>query len=175
MSQPDGQVIQIASVVNDLDQALEHWTQTLGVGPFFVLDNLEVIDPVYRGKPSRFDATIALGYSGSVCIELIKQNDDAPSVFKEFLESNPNGGFHHWAVGVEDLESEVARYQARGHDVAFSGRVAVGDAFAYMDTSRELGGMIELIKLTPVVRELFTGLEMAAVGWDGSDPVRRPE
>ncbi len=174
MSQPDGQIMQIAYVVNDLDYALEHWTQTLGIGPFFLLESLEVIDPVYRGSPCTFDATIALGYSGTMCVELIKQNDDSPSVYQELLKTSPNGGFHHWAVGVEDLDSEVSRYQARGSELAFSGRVAVGDAFAYMDTSRELGGMVELIKLTPVVRELFGGLEAAAVNWDGSDPVRKP-
>ena len=174
MGQPDGQIMQIAYVVNDLDRALEHWTRTLGIGPFFLLESIEVINPVYRGNPCTFDATIALGYSGTMCVELIKQNDDTPSVYQELLRNNPDGGFHHWAVGIEDLEGEVNRYQGRGYELAFSGRVAVGDEFAYMDTSGELGGMIELIKLTPVVRELFGGLESAATGWDGSDPVRRP-
>ncbi len=174
MSQPDGQIMQIAYVINDMDRALEHWTQTLGVGPFFLIEKIEIIDPVYRGNSCATDLTVALGYSGTMCVELIKQNDDMPSVYQELLKKNPDGGFHHWAIGTEDLEGEIKRYQGRGHELAFTGRVAVGDAFAYMDTSREIGGMIELINLTPPVRELFGGLEAAAVGWDGSDPVRLP-
>jgi hypothetical protein len=174
MSQPVGQVMQVAYVVTDLDRALEHWTQTVGIGPFVVLEGLEVIDQKYRGQPSDASLTIALAYSGHMCVELIKQNDTTPSVYRELLERNPQGGFHHWAIMTEDLDGEISRYQARGYEVAFSGKVVIGDAYAYMDTLHDLGGMIELIKLNPAVRELFANLESAAVDWDGRDPIRRP-
>lgn len=174
MSQPDGGIMQIAYVVDDLDRALEHWTQVMKVGPFFVMDKLEIIDPMYRGQPTDFNFTIALGYSGTMCVELIKQHDDQPSVYRELIDRTGTGGFHHWGVGTEHFDDEVARYEARGYAQAFTGTVAVGDKYAYMDTQKDLGGMIELIKLTPVVRELFGNLEAAAAGWDGSDPVRRP-
>ncbi len=166
--------MQIAYVVNDLDSALEHWTGTMGVGPFFVMENLEIISPQYRGKPTDIEFTIALGYSGTMCVELIKQHDDTPSVYRELLQRAPDGGFHHWGVGTEQFDDDVARYQSNGHDLAFCGTVAVGDRYAYMDTQESLGGMVELIKLTPVVRELFGNLEAAALNWDGTDPVRRP-
>jgi len=175
MSQPDSQIMQIAYVVDDLDRALEHWTQAMGIGPFFVMEGLEIIDPRYRGQPSDIDLTIALAYSGTMCVELIKQNDDGPSVYRELLDRTGNGGFHHWGIGTEQFDEEVARYRSRGYDEVFSGRVAVGDQYAYMDTQEDLGGMIELIKLTPAVRELFGNLEAAATDWDGADPIRRPE
>ncbi|NOX70847.1 MAG: VOC family protein [Gammaproteobacteria bacterium] len=175
MSQPDNQIMQIAYVVDDLDRALEHWTKSMGIGPFFVMEGLEIVDPRYRGQPTDIDITIALGYSGSMCVELIRQNDDGPSVYRELLDRTGCGGFHHWGIGTEQFDEEVARYQSRGYDEVFTGKVAVGDRYAYMDTQEDLGGMIELIKLTPVVRELFGNLEAAATDWDGSDPVRRPE
>jgi hypothetical protein len=175
MGQPVGGIMQIAYVVEDLDRALGHWTRTMGVGPFFVLENLEIIEPRYRGEATDFDATIALAYSGTMCVELIKQHDDTPSVFLELLERTGSGGFHHWGIMTEQFDEDVARYQARGYEVAFSGTVAIGDRFAYLDAQKDLGGMIELIKLTPVVKELFGNLEAAASDWDGSDPIRWPE
>ncbi len=175
MSQPDGAIMQLGYVVENLDEALEHWTQAMGVGPFFVMEGLEILDTKYRGQATDIDLTIALAYSGTMCVELIKQNDDEPSVYTELLERTGCGGFHHWAIGTEQFDEEVARYRSRGYDEVFSGKVAVGDQYAYMDTQEDLGGMIELIKLTPAVRELFGSLEAAASDWDGADPIRRPE
>jgi len=37
MSRKFGAIRQIAFIVRDLDAALRYWTETLGVGPFFVL------------------------------------------------------------------------------------------------------------------------------------------
>ena len=35
-----GPVRQLGFVVRDLDRALEYWTKTLGVGPFFTIRNV---------------------------------------------------------------------------------------------------------------------------------------
>lgn len=173
MSQPDGTIMQIAYVVEDLEAALQRWLGKIGVGPFFVMKNLEVVEPRYREEPTNLDIDIALGYSGNVCVELIKQNCDSPSVYRELLQSKGEG-FHHWGVFSESFDRDVTRYREQGHALAFGGTVAIGARFAYMDTVAALGGMIELIEVTPVVRELFAGLEQAARDWDGSDPIRYP-
>ena len=85
MSQPTGAVMQIAYVVEEMDKALEHWLNKINVGPFFLLKNLEVVDPRYRGEPTDLNIDIALGYFGGDCVELIKQNFDSPSVYRELL------------------------------------------------------------------------------------------
>lgn len=174
MSQPTGAVMQIAYVVEEMDKALEHWLNKINVGPFFLLKNLEVVDPRYRGEPTDLDIDIALGYSGGVCVELIKQNCDSPSVYRELLNSKGEG-FHHWGVFSDNFEQDLARYQQQGYAAAFTGRVAIGARYAYMDSTADLGGMIELIEATPNVRDLFGNLESAARDWDGSDPIRRVE
>lgn len=171
MSHRAGEVMQIAYVVKDMEQSLEHWLQKMKVGPFFLLNNLEVVDPRYRGEPTDLDINIALGYSGGVCVELIKQNCDSPSVYRELLDSKGEG-FHHWGVFSDRFDEDEARYRQQGHETAFSGRVAIGARYAYMDTVANMGGMIELIEATPNVRELFGNLESAALDWDGSDPIR---
>ena len=41
----------------------------------------------YRGGPSDVDVTLAVGNSGDTQIELIYGENDAPSLYKEFLDS----------------------------------------------------------------------------------------
>ena len=172
MTQPVGQILQVAYVARDLDAALTRWIEHMKAGPFFVLEHLEAVETTYRGQPTDPDISIALGYSGGVCVELIYQHDDGPSVYRD-VHGGAGQGFHHWGVASETFDEDVERYQAMGHELAFGGRVVVGGRFAYMDTVAELSGMIELIEWTPKVCELFANMEAAARDWDGGDPIRR--
>jgi hypothetical protein len=45
--------------------------------------------------------------------------------------------------------------------------------FAYLNTDRQAGGMIELIETGPAVEAFFAKIRKAAAGWDGSRPLRR--
>ncbi len=173
MIQPVGQILQVAYVVQDLDAALERWIKHMNAGPFFVLEHFQAMDTTYRGQPTDPDISIALGFSGGVCVEFIYQHDDGPSVYRD-VHGRDGEGFHHWGVATDTFDDDVARYRDMGHELAFTGRVAVGDRFAYMDTVAELGGMIELIEWTPKVADLFGNMAAAARDWDGSDPIRRP-
>jgi Glyoxalase/Bleomycin resistance protein/Dioxygenase superfamily len=171
MLQPTGSIMQVAYVVPDMEAAAAQAAAALGAGPFYLLPHLQIVQPRYRGEPSAIDCSIALGFSGGLCVEFIQQHNDAPSVFREHLDrSGP--GFQHWGVMTTAFDADIARYGAAGHPVAFSGAVAVGGRFAYVDTVATLGGMIELIELTPPVAELFRFLGDAAAGWDGSEPLR---
>ena len=65
MSRLFGEMRQLAFVVRDLDRALRYWTETLGVGPFFMMRDLVPENWRYRGEPSPAPRiTLALGYSG---------------------------------------------------------------------------------------------------------------
>ena len=169
-SQPSGSILQTSYVVAELEQAIMHWVDTTHAGPFFLIEHLDIIDARYRGGNGDVDVSIALGFSGSVCIELIRQHDQAPSIFHEFT---PAGGFHHWGIATGDFDNEIARYQLSGFPLIFRGAVAVGGRFAFMDTTRQMHGMIELIEETPVVLELFARIESASKNWDGTDPIRK--
>jgi hypothetical protein len=171
--QPLGAVMQVAYTVADLQTALTHWVHGLRVGPFFVFDDLAIEDERYYGRPSDAKLSVALAYSGSLCIELVQQTNDAPSVFRDAIRAR-GYGFHHWALSTDDLDADVARYEALGARVAFSGRVTIGGRFAYLDTTERLGGMVELIEIDGRVEGLFANLKSVAEAWDGCDPVRRP-
>jgi hypothetical protein len=44
-----------------------------------------------------------------------------------------------------------------------------------VDATRDLPGMIELVEHTDGQERLYTQIQHASVGWDGTDPVRRED
>ena len=76
-------------------------------------------------------------------------------------------------MATENLDADLAEYQARGIEVAFFDLTPIGTRIAYVDTTAELGGMIELIELTPEQERRYTAMYAASVGWDGENLLRR--
>lgn len=175
--QPLGAIMQTAYVVDDLESATRHWAATLNVGPWLILDHFEADDMRYYGSPTNVDLSVALAYSGSMCFELITVHKDVPNVYADVVTNRGLGCFHHWAISTETFDDDVKRYQAQGYEIAFYGAVAAvnGKRFAYVDTRKENGGMIELIEISPDVEALFAGVKDMSINWNGSDVVRRPE
>jgi Glyoxalase/Bleomycin resistance protein/Dioxygenase superfamily len=166
-----GAIMQVAYVVEDIEREMQRWTHELGIGPFFYLPHFPVADAVHRGRPSEADIDVALTFSGAMCFELIRQNNRAPSVFRELIDSK-GYGFHHWAVSTKDFDAELQRKEKAGGVIASSCRVVVGARNAFVDTTASLGGMLEVIEVTPAVEEFFGMLRAASQSWDGSDPIR---
>jgi hypothetical protein len=171
--QPLGAIMQIGYIVKNLDAALEHWITKLNVGPFFVFEKFSLLDSQYRGRPAEFDLNLAMAFSGTMCIELIAQNDKSPSVYTEVVDLR-GFGFHHLAVSTRDFDGEVARHKANGAEMALYGFAEVGARAAYMDTLSTLGGMTELIEINPLVEDFFSSIKRPSVDWRGDKPVRGP-
>lgn len=174
--QPLGAIMQVAYVVEDLEAAAMRWAKNLNVGPWMIMEHFPAADMKYYDRPTDIDLSIALAYSGAMCFELIYQHDDAPSVYKDCVEKDGMGCFHHWAVSTDTFDEDVARHKANGHRIAFSGEVVpVGrKRFAYVDTMAPLRGMIELIEVNEAVEDLFAGISALSQDWDGKNPIRRP-
>ena len=47
-----GEIRQLGYVVHDIEAAMRHWIDVLGVGPWFYVDRLPVKNFLYRGKTS---------------------------------------------------------------------------------------------------------------------------
>jgi hypothetical protein len=169
--QPDDGIVQLAYVVENIHRAMDHWLDSLKVGPWFLLEHFSGIDASYRGKPSEADVAIAMSFAGHMMIELIQQHNSAPSVYREAIEKR-GYGFHHWGMATKNFDDDVARYRNRGAEQAFSLRVPTGGRVAYMDTTAQLPGMVELIELGADFEPMFTRFYRASLGWDGKDPVR---
>ncbi len=169
--QPDNGVIQMAYVVEDIHQAIEAWVTKLNVGPWFLLDEFTGIEPVYRGQPSAASVMLAMSFAGHMMVELIQERRKAPSVYRETIEKR-GYGFHHWGVATTDFDESLKKYEAAGYGTAFLARVPTGGRIAYMDTTRDLPGMVELIELGAAFDEVFGRFHRASVAWDGKDPMR---
>jgi hypothetical protein len=169
--QPVGSIIQQSYVVEDIDASIAHWAEALRVGPFFLARGWKGENPVFRGRPSDAAVSIAMGFAGHMQIELIQPEDDRPSVYNEFV-ARKGYGFHHSAFACEDLDAEIARFEARGMQEVFRVGVPTGGVVAYMEGSANLPGLIELLPVNPVMDVAFTEMWRASIDWDGTNPVR---
>ena len=165
-----GPVRQNGYVVRDLDRAIEAWL-AVGVGPWLLLRHLAQKGSVYRGTPTAPVVSIGFANSGELQIELIEQEDDSPSIYREFLDAGREG-FHHLAWWVEDFDAVARRAAGAGWPLVHSGDTGGLAQFAYYDTGAVTSTVIEVMEMTDATRWMVTTVRDASVGWDGSDPVR---
>ena len=167
---PLGTVSQVAYVVRDLDTALKYWIDVIHAGPFFVFQHAHLENQRYRGGPSEADVTLAVGNSGDTQIELIYCENNAPSVYREFLDAGKSG-VHHIGLMPEDYNAACEQYSALGHEAAFECSIG-GTNQVYFDTVATLGHFTELWERSDSFLEFQRSVREAASTWDGSDPIR---
>lgn len=170
--QPLGGIIQVAYVVEAIEASMREFTAVLNVGPWFVTGPFVPAAGIYRGQPTQMSLTLAVAFSGHVMLELIQQHDRLPSVYREMVERT-GYGFHHYAVPTATFDADVARYRAMGYELAFSDVSPRGSRIAYMDSTRAVHGMVELVEMSDRLEAIYRAFHHASVGWDGRDPVRR--
>lgn len=166
-----GEVMQLAYVPGDFEAALDHWLK-VGAGPFFALDHVQLEDVRYRGRPAEIDFSMMLGYWGDLQIELIRQHNDTPSIYKAWRNGGREG-LHHVCILVDDMEAARDACAAAGASVEQEARVPGGGEVIYVDTGGGPGTMVEILKPAPGGRDFFAMMREAHRGWDGADPVRR--
>lgn len=99
--------------VDDLDTAIAHATELLGVGPFTVLDHVDLGDFRFQGAPATLDHTAAFATWGPVLLELNLAHHIEPAALREALGVAP-GHVSHVAWTTDDLEAETAHLAAGG-------------------------------------------------------------
>jgi hypothetical protein len=159
-------------VVRDIEVAMVHWTEVLGIGPFFYFENAPVQNFRYHDEPSDLVASIALANSGPLQIELIQQRNDAPSMYRDFLDAG-NEGLQHIAYWTQQFDAHLDRLRASGYRIGQSGEAGGPDGrFVYLDTESHPGTVVELSEISGNKGRFFEMIAAAARDWDGTDPVR---
>lgn len=172
MSRFFGKVCQNGYVVRDIEAALKHWTEVMGVGPFYYIDRVKCDWFTYRGEPSPVEMSIALGNTGDLQIELIQQRNDAPSMYMDFLNAGREG-LQHMSWWTTDYQAAYDRALAAGFKVGHEGQIGGPQGrFVYFDTETHPGTVIEMSDISGAKGKFFEHIRKAAIDWDGSDPVR---
>ncbi|MGK2287156.1 VOC family protein [Pedomonas sp. V897] len=165
-----GEVMQLAYVPADFDAALRYWTETMGVGPFFLFDHMTMEDFKYKGQPTDAVFSVAIAYWNDIQIELIQQHNDSPSIYKQWRDAGLDG-LHHTCIVVPDLKKARAVCLEAGATILQEGR-APGVEALYVDTGGGPGSILELIEIAEETRGAFDTIRNAARDWDGTNPLR---
>lgn len=163
-----GPVMQIAFYPQDFDAALRHWTTTMGVGPFFILENVALENQRYRGAPSDFVFTMALAYWGDLQIELIRPENDAPNMYA----GHQGEALHHSCILTSDIAAARAIAIESGASILVEADVGADGGVFYGDTGGGPGSIVEVLQPASGSEALFAMIRDAARNWDGSNPVR---
>ena len=167
-----GPVMQLGFVVPDLELAMQHWLQKVGLGPFFMIENVQYAEAYFRGAPANIEMSVALAQWGEVQVELIQQFNDTPSIYTEF-PGRKLGGLQHCGVMTDDVKRDLAALREEDIEPVQWGATGNGIRFAYVATDAQPGGMIELIERGPAINGFFQLVRDGAHNWDGKDPIRR--
>jgi Glyoxalase/Bleomycin resistance protein/Dioxygenase superfamily len=162
--------VQIAYIVNDIEEAAARFARLFGWGPFFTVHHLQMQRVLHRGREVHVDFSNGFGNAGNVMIELIQRHDVGPSVFHE-LHRPGEEGLHHIAVFIDDLDRCLEAFGKSGLEVAGYFE-AFGTRAAMLDTCSIQGHFVEIYERSPFLNVLYKMVADAAIGFDGSHPVR---
>jgi hypothetical protein len=166
-----GRIAQIGYVVRDIHGAMDRWLDH-GVGPWHYVERVQLDFFRYRGEDSPLEMSVALANSGDVQLELIQQRNDAPSMYKDFLDAG-NEGMQHLAYWTTDFKDHYDRALSLGYEVRQEGAIG-GERgrFAYLTSASDPGTAIEISDISGSKGAFFRRIREIASGWDGGDPIR---
>jgi len=168
-----GDIRQVAYLVNDIHKAMRHWTEVLGVGPFFYVENMTAHGSTFRGQPTSPQLSLAMAQSGPVQIELIQQHNDAPSQFLSYKQAGFEGQ-HHIAFWTKTFDEDMARYLKEGYEILSTANTAP-NRNCFLTAVGHNGTLIEISEISGSKGEYFEKIARVAATWDGKNPLRRVE
>ncbi|HZX82407.1 MAG TPA: VOC family protein [Reyranella sp.] len=172
MSRHFGEIRQLGYVVHDIEAAMDYWSKTLGVGPWYYNPKVPIVNYQYDGQSYEPHNSVALANSGFVQVELIQTRNDVPSMYRDFLQAGRTG-LQHVAYWTESYDADVERLLEQGFKPKMSGEVGARGRFIYFDTEYHPGTVIELSEVAGPKGKMFDLIRETSKTWDGStDPVR---
>lgn len=160
--------VQIAYFVNDIHEAATRMASTLGAGPFYVIENIQLAWCEHRGHPSDFVHSSAYGQWGDLMLELVQQEGEGASPFRDMYGPGEEG-IHHVACFVEDMDQAIAEYAEQGCPLAARAMAQVGTEFAFVDARDVLGHMVEIYVGDEALAGFYQLVRQASENWDGQE------
>lgn len=166
-----GPVGQLAYLPQDFDAAVKYWTETMGVGPFYLMENVALGECKYKGVPTAAVFSIAIAYWGDVQIELIRPENAEPSIYTG--EYAVTDCLHHICIFVDSIAEARAACAEAGAEILVEGKVGADGEVIYVDPGKGPGHVIELLQNMTGADGIFQMIKDAAKDWDGSEPLRK--
>jgi methylmalonyl-CoA/ethylmalonyl-CoA epimerase len=170
-----GPIAQLAYVPRDFDAALQTWITQYGVGPFHLWEHIAVDRMWTDGRPASPDFSVALAYWGDVQIELIRQHNDAPSIYRDWNSD----ALHHILIAAEDYDAALKACETAGFPVAMAGEGLLGSPdFRFCYCALGANGPAGYVEFAArpagggAFAERTIAMKAASVDWDGRDPIR---
>ncbi|MFY7834901.1 MAG: VOC family protein [Novosphingobium sp.] len=166
-----GPVGQLAYLPTDFDAAVRYWTETMGVGPFYLMENVALGHCKYKGVPTAAVFSIAIAYWGDVQIELIRAENAEPSIYTG--EYAVTDRLHHICIFVDSIAEARAACAEAGAEILVEGTVGADGEVIYVDAGEGPGHVIELLQNMTGADAIFQMIKDASLDWDGSEPLRK--
>jgi len=141
----ENRVVQIGIVVKNIDDAVQAWSQLLGVDspPIVLTDALDIAHTQYHGQTTSARARLAFFNLGQVALELIQPVGE-PSTWNDQLSAfGPS--IHHLAFEIKGMDGKIAGLAKHGLQLVQRGDY-VGGRYAYVEGQSQLGAVIELLE-----------------------------
>jgi Glyoxalase/Bleomycin resistance protein/Dioxygenase superfamily len=174
-SYPFTKYTQICHVVHDMKKSIMNFV-ALGAGPFYTIDSSQVPERNYRGHIGRDDTfDSARGFLNAVQIEIVQPINNAPSLFREILDTKGETVHHYQPTSrartPTEYDAEYARFAGMGLKPVLT-FVHGGRRSAFFDGQERFGFFIELNERDQEEFHLNRLMYEEHLTWDGHDPIR---
>ncbi len=156
-----GELFQMSYITRDLDAALAHARDELGIEDFHTSES--EIDVLSYGQPRKLAVRAAMANIGSRQLEIIQPVSGAIEIYTDEVDlSGHILNFHHTAIavrgGYEEWQRLLAEVAESGDELAYlfpaEQHPAQGLAFCYVDTRHRIGHFTEFLWVDPALNGL---------------------
>jgi len=153
-----GELFQMSYITRDLDAAVAHAQEHLGIESFHV--SASEIEVLCYGETKTLAVRAAMANIGSRQLEIIQPVSGATEVYTEEVDlSGHILNFHHTAIAVRggypEWQALLAEVEASGDALAYlfpvEQRADQGLSFCYVDTRQRIGHYTEFLWVDPAL------------------------
>jgi methylmalonyl-CoA/ethylmalonyl-CoA epimerase len=154
---------QIAWVVSDLEKTKTFFKEMFGVKNFMPTGTtrLQDYDGTYYGEKVDAENLVTMTYSGGTFIEII-QPISGKSIFKDYIDENPDGGVQHvaYSTPIANVDKVILDFENKGFTVVSRFDTSIAK-IVFFDTRKEIGVFTEIMGIT---KEGETAVEEMKIG-----------
>jgi methylmalonyl-CoA/ethylmalonyl-CoA epimerase len=157
--------------VDDMAQAVRHWSTVLGAGPFVLIENMQFDSITHLGEPCTFQHSAAFGQWGPIAIELMLITDCTPPSLARQMIPGAMPVLNHVSYLSENPDKESAYLDGLGAPKFLEARFGAVEVKVH-DASHLIGCNVEIHLKSDFIEGFFANVKRLSDGWNGQNPLR---